>query len=63
MSKLNVPPLLEQIRQNMLDPNNNAHVRYNYSQTMMIIKEYAEKSLKEYDKLAGRDTAIRKRGY
>jgi hypothetical protein len=61
MSNLSVPPLLQQIRENMLNPNNNAHVRFNYSQTMMIIKEYAEKSLKEYDKL--KDTAIRKRGY
>lgn len=50
MSKINVPPLIEQIRENMLSKNNNAYIRHNYCQTMMAIKEYAEKSLREYDK-------------
>lgn len=48
--KFNVPPLLEQIRENMLDPKTSANIRYNYKQTMLTIKEYAEKSLREYDK-------------
>jgi hypothetical protein len=48
--KFNVPPLLEQIRDNMLDPKSAQNIRYNYKQTMLSIKEYAEKSLKEYDK-------------
>ena len=50
MSKLNVPPILEQIRENMLDKNNNAHVRHNYSQTMLTIKEYCERAILEYNK-------------
>jgi hypothetical protein len=48
--KLNIPPLLEQIRENMLDAKASPTVRFNYSQTMRSIKEYAEMSLKEYDK-------------
>jgi hypothetical protein len=48
----------------MLDPNTSSHIRYNYSQTMLNIKEYAEMALKEYDKQhAGRDNVIRKRGW
>lgn len=48
--KSNIPSLIEQIRENMLDPNTSSHIRYNYSQTMLNIKEYAEMALKEYDK-------------
>jgi hypothetical protein len=48
--KLNIPPLLEQIRENMLDAKSSPTVRFNYRQTMLSIKDYAEKSLKEYDK-------------
>lgn len=48
--KFNVPPLLEQIRENMLDSRTAPNIRYNYSQTMLSIKEYAERSLREYDK-------------
>jgi hypothetical protein len=48
--KLNIPPLLEQIRENMLDTKSSPTVRFNYRQTMLSIKDYAEKSLKEYDK-------------
>ncbi len=50
MSKLNIPPLIEQIRDNMLDLNNNANVRYNYSLTMSTIKDYCERSLAEYNR-------------
>ena len=48
--KFNVPPLLEQIRENMLDTKTAPNIRYNYKQTMLSIKEYAERSLREYDK-------------
>lgn len=48
--KFNVPPLLEQVRENMLDTKTSPNIRYNYMQTMRAIKEYAEKSLREYDK-------------
>ena len=62
--KSNIPSLIEQIRENMLDPNTSSHIRYNYSQTILNIKEYAEMALKEYDKQhAGRDNVIRKRGW
>ena len=50
MSKLNVPPLLEQLKENMLNRTNNVNVRYNYSQTMLNIKEYCEGALMEYNK-------------
>lgn len=50
MSKLNIPPLIEQIRDHMLDVKNNAHVRYNYSLTMSAIKDYCERSLAEYNR-------------
>ena len=49
MIKLNIPPLLEQIRDNMLDKNNNAHVRYNYSLTMANIKDFCDRALDEYN--------------
>ena len=48
--KLNVPPILEQIKDNMFDAKTSPTVRFNYSQTMRSIKDYAEQSLKEYDK-------------
>ena len=48
--RLNIPPLLEQIRDNMLDEKSSPTVRYNYSQTMRTIKDYAEMALKEYEK-------------
>lgn len=48
--KLNVPPLIEQIRDNMLDVKASPTARFNYSQTMRSIKEYAEKAIKEYEK-------------
>lgn len=48
--KLNVPPILEQIKDNMFDTKTSPTVRFNYSQTMRSIKDYAEQSLKEYDR-------------
>jgi len=48
--RLNIPPLLEQNRENMLDAKASPTVRFNYSQTMRSIKEYAEQSIKEYEK-------------
>lgn len=48
--KLNIPPLLEQIRENMLDSKASPTIRFNYSQTMRTIKEFAEQSIKEYEK-------------
>lgn len=48
--KLNIPPLLEQIRDNMLDPKSSPTIRFNYSQTMRTIKDFAEQSIREYEK-------------
>lgn len=50
MSRLNIPPLIEQIRHNMLDKSNNEHVRYNYMMTMQTIREYCDMALREYEK-------------
>ena len=48
--RLNIPPLLEQIRENMLDEKASPTIRFNYSQTMRSIKEYADQAIKEYEK-------------
>jgi hypothetical protein len=48
--RLNIPPLLEQIRENMLDEKASPTIRFNYSQTMRTIKDYADQAIKEYEK-------------
>lgn len=48
--KDNIPALVQQIKENMFDAGASPSVRFNYSQTMRSIKEYAEQSLKEYDR-------------
>ena len=48
--RLNIPPLLEQIRENMLDEKASPTIRFNYSQTMRSIKDYADQAIKEYEK-------------
>lgn len=46
----NIPPLLQQIRENMLDPKNSESIRFNYRMTLENIKTFCEKSLFEYDR-------------
>jgi hypothetical protein len=54
MNKLNIPPIVEQIRQNMLDSNNPTNIRYNYMVTMENIREYCDKALIDYKKAPNR---------
>jgi hypothetical protein len=49
--KDNIPALVQQIKENMFDTTVSPSVRFNYSQTMRSIKDYAEQSLKEYDRI------------
>lgn len=48
--KDNIPALVQQIKENMFDATMSPNVRFNYSQTMRSIKEYAEQSIKEYER-------------
>ncbi len=48
--KNNVPAMVQQIRENMMDKSNPENIRYNYMISMENIRDYAESSLKEYNK-------------
>ena len=50
MSNLNIPPLLEQYRQNMLDPTNTVTIRYNYMMNLQNIRDFCNRCLEEYEK-------------
>jgi len=50
MSNLNIPPLLEQYRENMLNPSNSMTVRHNYMMNLQNIRDFCDKCLREYDK-------------
>ena len=50
MTNLNIPPLLEQYRENMLSPSNSMTVRHNYMMNLQNIRDFCDKSLREYDK-------------
>lgn len=54
MSRMNIPPLIEQIRENMLDKSNSEHIRYNYMISMEAIRHYCEKALRDYEKVQKR---------
>jgi len=40
MSNLNIPPLLEQYRENMLNPSNSITVRHNYMMNLQNIRDF-----------------------
>ena len=46
--KDNVPALVQQIRENMLNEKTPEHIRYNYMISMEAIRDYADKALREY---------------
>lgn len=50
MSRLNIPPLIEQMRENMLDKSNNEHIRYNYMVSLQAVRDYCDMALREYEK-------------
>lgn len=45
-----VPIAIEQIRDNMLDKSNNDTVRFNYYQSMLNVREYADRACSEYER-------------
>lgn len=48
--KNNIPPLIQQIRENMLDKKSPENIRYNYMISMESIRDYADMALREYNK-------------
>lgn len=46
----NIPPLLQQIRENMLDPKNNVTIRHNYRMTLENIRDFCDRAMFEYDR-------------
>lgn len=48
--KNNIPAMVQQIRENMMNKSNPENIRYNYMVSMENIRDYAERSLKEYNK-------------
>ncbi len=45
-----VPAAVEQLRDNMMSSSNNNGSRFNYYQSMLNIKEYAERACFEYER-------------
>ncbi len=50
MKNNNIPPLLEQYREQMLDPTNSMTARYNYMINLQNIRDFCDRCLREYDK-------------
>ena len=48
--KKNIPPLLEQYRENMLDTKNSMTARYNYMINLQNIRDFCDMCLREYEK-------------
>lgn len=46
----NIPPIIQQIRENMMDSKNNENIRYNYRMTLENIRNFCDKALFEYDR-------------
>ena len=47
--KDNIPALVQQIRENMLNEKTPEHIRYNYMISMELIRDFADASLREYN--------------
>jgi hypothetical protein len=45
-----VPAAIVQLRDNMLDGSSNITTRFNYYQSMLRVKEYAEKACADYER-------------
>jgi hypothetical protein len=48
--KNNVPPLIQQIRENMLTKSNPENIRFNYMVSMEAIRDYADAAIREYSR-------------
>lgn len=46
----NIPPLLQQYRENMLDPKNSMAIRHNYMMNLQNIRDFCDMCIREYDK-------------
>jgi len=47
--KNNIPPLIEQYKENMMR-GETPSIQFNYYQTMLNIRDYCDKALKEYER-------------
>ena len=47
--KDNIPTLIQQIRENMLNEKTPEHIRYNYMISLELIRDFADASLREYN--------------
>jgi hypothetical protein len=54
MSKENIPPLLQQYRENMLDASNNVSIRHNYKTTLENIRDYCDRALSDFERQTNR---------
>jgi hypothetical protein len=54
MSKENIPPLLQQYRENMLDTSNNVSIRHNYKTTLENIRDYCDRALSDFERQTNR---------
>lgn len=46
----NVPMIVQQIRENMLDPKSTDNIRNNYKMTMENVRDFCDRSLLEYNR-------------
>lgn len=50
MSKANIPALIAQYRENMLDETNSLTIRHNYRITLENIRDYCDSAIQDYDR-------------
>jgi hypothetical protein len=54
MNRENIPPLVVQYRDNMLDVSNNVSVRHNYKTTLENIRDYCDRALSDFERQTNR---------
>jgi hypothetical protein len=50
----NVPALVQQIRENMMDNSNPENIRYNYMISMENIRDFADRALHDYNRASNK---------
>ena len=50
----NVPALVQQIRENMMDNSNPENIRYNYMISMENIRDFADRALHDYSRASNK---------
>lgn len=46
----NVPPIIEQIKENMMDSRNSENVRFNYRTTLENIRNFCDAAINVYER-------------